>query len=553
MKKLFMILLVLAVAAGALFAAGEKEGTAGERPTLHIWVSNNPPEIDLDNTPTGKMLEDALQANIKWEYTVGDSQQKAGIILASGEYPDAIACGNTEMAMFVDAGVYTDLSAYIRNSPALDRLYPQSYIDSHFVREDGVVPYLSNGVPNEASLDMPGGGWMIQQAVLEFGDYPRFLTFDEYIQLLRDYAEANPTINGHKTYAYIFQNTGWQFDTLTNPPAELDGYVDGGGFWFDDVNGKWVPQITTGTDNEKRFLKTLNELYMDGLLDEESFVHSQEQYKTKLAQGNYLGGYGYSYQQGPPEKALREQGLSMHRWVGVPVAFEEDIVPPHRISAPQGIIGGFAIMPDAEDKDLVWDVFVERWLSDDAITARWWKIPGESFSIADDGTYYMTEAQMIAWWSKSDQVRSQEGVATGGRHLPYASGLYRMQNGSYLRPNWDPEIFGYKFKVYPEDEAYLKAYNIDAPGLLWTQKEMPSHGWTWNISREDEVAAAYAEWDEFRRRWVPRLILADAGSFEAVWDNYIDAFEDVDVSPWMERAEYVGNYRKEHKTLNANP
>lgn len=554
MKQVMLIAVIMLIAAGGAFAAGQIEGSAsGERPSLSIWVSQTPPEVDLDETPTGQALEDALDANIEWEYTVGDAAQKAGIILASGEFPDAIACGNKEMEMFVEAKVFTDLTDYIRNSKMLKRYYPQDYVDAHFFREDGVVPYLSNGVPNPPSLDYPGGGWWMQQAALEFAGYPRHQVFEDYIDAMRDYAAANPEINGHKTYVYIFQNTGWQFDTLSNPPAELDGYVDGGGFWFDDVNGRWKPQIVTGTDNEKRFLKILNDLYLDDLLDPESFVHSQEQYKAKIAQGNYLGGYGYRYQLGPPEQALREQGLAMHRWVPVSVSYADDIVPPHRISSPQGIIGGFAIMPDTDDPDLVWDVFVERWLSDDALTARWWKVPGETFSIAGDGTYYMTEQQMESWYGRTQQEKFELGIVTGGRHLPYASGLFRMQNGSYIRPEWHPEIVGYKFQRTPEDKAFLEAYGVKAPGEVWTPKQMPSHGWTWNISREDEAGVNYENWDEFRRRWIPRIVMAESGQFESVWASYLDAFKDVDVSAWMERAEYVGNYRKDNNNVVLNP
>jgi putative aldouronate transport system substrate-binding protein len=553
MKRLCVLALVLLVAAGGLFAAGTTEEGAAEQRSVRIWVNQEPPEIALDDTPTGQALEEALGVNVVWEYTIGDEAQRAGIILASGEYPDAVAAGRPSMEAFVDAGVFTDLSDYIRNSPALQRAYDPGYIDAHFVREDGVVPFLSNGQPQPANLGFPGGGWFIQQEVLEWAGYPRKFTWEEYVQTLVDYAEEFPQINGQKTLAYIFQNDGWKFDTLSNPPAELDGYVDGGGFWFDKKGGKWVPQIISGTDNEKRFLTSLNQLYIKGLLDEESFVQSEDQYKAKLASGRVLGGYGYRYQLNPVERALREQEMPMRRWVAIPVAFEEDIVPPHRISAAQGIFAGFMIMPDTDDPDFVWDVFVERWLSDDAVTARWWKVPGETFSIAEDGTYYMTEEQMKNWYAMSDEDRYDLGIVTGGRHLPYFSGFERLQNGSYPRPEWHPEIAGYKFVSTAENRAYLDAYDIDAPGELWTQKTMPGHGWTWSISREDDAGIAYEQWDEFRRRWVPRLVLADKGEFDSVWSDYLEAFEDVDIGPWMERAEYVGNYRSENNNPTANP
>ncbi|MFP4442667.1 MAG: hypothetical protein ACLFST_06055 [Spirochaetia bacterium] len=554
MKRLVMLLLVTVIVTGGLFANGEsEEGAMAGRPSLSIWVDQAPPPVALDETPGGKLLEEALGADIEWEYTVGEASQAAGIILASGDYPDAVACGNKEINMFVNAGVYTDLTDYMKNSPMLDRYYPQSYLDAHYANESGEVPWLSNGVPGPPSLNFPGGGWFIQQEVLEFGGYPEYLNFDEYIELLRDYAEANPEINGHKTYAWIFQNNTWQFDTLTNPTAELYGYIGSKGIKFEMVDGKWDVSIQLATDQEKYFLKKLNELFVDGLLDQESFVHNQEQYQAKLAQGNYLGGYGYSYQHGPPENALREQGMGMHRWVGVPVSYEEDITPTYRVTGSAGINGGFAIMPDTEDPDLVWDVFVERWLSDDAISARWWKIPGETYSIADDGTYYMTEAQMEDYYSKTIREDYMVGRVSGGRWLPYASGLYKLKNGSYVRPEYHPEIVGYRFQRTPEDRAFLEAYNINAPGELWEPMDMPSHGHSWNMSFDKDELADQEEWDEFRRRWYPRLILAESGEFESVWSEYEDAYEDVDLSDWLARVEFVANERRKANNPVLNP
>jgi hypothetical protein len=145
---------------------------------------------------------------------------------------------------------------------------------------------------------------------------------------------------------------------------------------------------------------------------------------------------------------------------------------------------------------------------------------------------------------------------SGGRHLPYHSSLFRLDNGNLEGPNYDPEILGARFRNDPLWAEYIEAYGVDAPGEVFEIKQFPSHGWTWNISREDEVGVAYENWDEFRRRWYPRLLLAGPGEFDEVWNNYIEAIEDDirdDIDLWMERAEFVGNYRRETQNPNANP
>jgi len=558
MKRIVVSTLLIAVLTATAFATGQGEAEPGERPTLTIWVNNAPPEVPLEETQVYPEYAQLFSADIEWEYTVGDAQQRAGVILASGDLPDAIATENRTMEMFVEAGQFVDLADYIRNSEELPGSYPADYIEAHFARQDGVVPYLSNGVPEEPTPGPPGGGWQMQLRVLRWAGFPEKFTFDEYMDALRGFAEENPETQGQPTISYIFQNNSWQLDTLTNPPAELQGKVDGGGFWFDDVNDRWVPQIVTGTPEQRRFLSALNDLYVDGLLDEESFVHSQEQYQAKLAQGRFLGGYGYSYQHGPPREALREQGLLDHAWVPVAVTFEEDTVSPARIrTRGQGIIGGFAIMPTTPDPDLAWQVFVEEWLSDEAITMRHWGLEGVHHEVDENGIYYMTEGQLDNWLNLSGAERDRHMMRlTGGRHLPYHSSTFLLENGNVEHPQYDPEIFGASFTNDPLWAEYIEAYGVDAPGEIFEIKQFPSHGWTWNISREDEVGVAYENWDEFRRRWYPRLILADQGEFDRVWGQYQNAIEDdirEDIDLWMERAELVGNYRKDTQNPNANP
>jgi putative aldouronate transport system substrate-binding protein len=559
MKRIVVSVLLIAVLSVAAFANGQQDTAAtGERPTLTVWTHNPPPEVPLEETQIWPLYEQLFSAKIEFEYTVGDAMQRAGTILASGDFPDTIAVGSQEMEMFVEAGQFVDMSDYIRNSEELPGSYPADYIEAHFAREDGVVPYLSNGVPMEATPGPPGGGWWMQLRVLRWAGWPEHFTFDEYIDTLRGFAEEFPETNGQPTISYIFQNANWQLDTLTNPPAELQGKVDGGGFWFDEVNGQWVPQIVTGTPEQQRFLQALNELYVEGLLDEESFVHSQDQYQAKMAEGRFLGGYGYAYQLNAPREALRDQDLLDHSWVPVPVTFEEGQVPPHRVrSGGQGIIGGFAIMPDAPDPDLAWQVLVEEWLSDEAVTMRHWGIEGVHYEVGEDGVYTMTDEQIQNWHGLSGAERDRDRMRmTGARFLPYHSSLLLLDNGNVRHPDNDPEIFGAEFTDDPLWAEYIEAYGVDAPGQIYEVKAFPSHGWTWNISREDEVGVAYENWDEFRRRWYPRLILAEEGEFDSVWEDYQAAIEDDirdDIDLWMERAEFVGNFRAETNNPNANP
>ncbi|MDR3160331.1 MAG: hypothetical protein LBU28_01800, partial [Spirochaetaceae bacterium] len=126
MRKAFMTVLLFCFAfsffAGCKKQAAEQE--TGSDPNYPIEISvftqaqrQQPP---ADNK-FYRLLKEKFNVTIKWDILVGDRNQKRGIMIASGDYPDMIEINETA---FIDAGALIPLEDLIeKEAPNVARHY----------------------------------------------------------------------------------------------------------------------------------------------------------------------------------------------------------------------------------------------------------------------------------------------------------------------------------------------------------------------------------------------------------------------------------------------
>jgi putative aldouronate transport system substrate-binding protein len=112
MKKLTILALLLCLTALA-FAGGKKETAASTDPNYPIEISvftqaqrQQPPA----NNKFYRLLKEKFNVTLKWDILVGDRNQKRGVMIASGDYPDIIEINETA---FIDAGALIPLEDLI--------------------------------------------------------------------------------------------------------------------------------------------------------------------------------------------------------------------------------------------------------------------------------------------------------------------------------------------------------------------------------------------------------------------------------------------------------
>ena len=207
-----------------------------------------------------------------------DIEERLGMMAASGEYPDVIACMTpSQAADWYDMGRAIDMKDYITEyAPKfveeLGDLYPR------FVAADGSMYALPNIWGIMAIADYAPQiryDWWVDAGK------DAFTTPQEYHDILKKLVEEHPTnAAGEKTYALSFIKNRRNYE-LT---GAMWGLKQG---WKEDENHNLT--FFPGTEEGWEITKYLNQFNLEGLLDPDSFVMTMDEWVQKLAAQRYAG------------------------------------------------------------------------------------------------------------------------------------------------------------------------------------------------------------------------------------------------------------------------
>jgi putative aldouronate transport system substrate-binding protein len=85
------------------------------------------------------------------------------------------------------------------------------YINRMYKPEYGGNIYSWTGFGMSRDLETPGSGFYICADALEANGWPVITDVDTYFDMIIDFAEKNPTMNGNKTIAFSGPAEGWRF------------------------------------------------------------------------------------------------------------------------------------------------------------------------------------------------------------------------------------------------------------------------------------------------------------------------------------------------------
>lgn len=232
-----------------------------------------------ENFPTNSpaIAEITIRTGVTLEITSSDSEA-LDILIAAGEVPDLIYAGDSTDGLISD-GTLLPLDDYVskfgENFSALygDRL------DS-LRSDDGKLYTFGTGGSSPAEF-YADGSFQIRYDVLKALDYPEIKTLEQFGDCLRQYKELYPSSTGLLLCGSPHQQ--W-LDTVSARVNYVLGYPDDGEFLVDEKTGEAVYKWTD--PRTKDFIKWLNGLYNDGLLDDKSFSLKHDAYLDRLKNGN---------------------------------------------------------------------------------------------------------------------------------------------------------------------------------------------------------------------------------------------------------------------------
>lgn len=333
MKKKLALLLTAALVAGTLSACGgspaasdpaaengSSEQTDGGNETADAAAASdasNEGEVAEDGTPVitffdknsgTRTFDDpvALELMKRTGVTLnlvsptGNPGEKLSLMLAGQDYPDIVLMdrGSDIVNQYIEAGALVNLSQYMDKLPNVVEMYGETLNKTRYT--DGNNYYLSNWYGYDPD---PVNGFIMRHDLMvdlvgqERADSDEPFTFSEMVDLLKQFKEKYPTINGADSIATLINEPG-SSDNLHGCFAGMYGMKT----YYVDDNGDLHYRVSHPEYLDA--IHDMNTLYREGLLDKEWTSNNGELRNQKLSQGNVFGYIGSYWDVWTPNAAL---------------------------------------------------------------------------------------------------------------------------------------------------------------------------------------------------------------------------------------------------------
>lgn len=507
------------------------DGEDKEEPTVFTVFIGDPKQQPTKDNKIYKKIEEELNIKFEFEFLVGDLDQKLGVMIAGGDYPDLVDSANsTEKS--INGGVYIPLQDFITEADTPNLWKQYSEYMNLMRADDGnvyVLPNYGRYYNDYIQTSYNGPAFWIQKAVLIDLDYPEIKTLDQYFDVIETYKSKYPDVNGQPTVGFEILTYDWRAFTIKNPPAQLLGNPNDGGVIVNPDTH--IARVFANTDEAKPYYAKLNEAYNKGIIEADTFVQNYDEYLARLSTGSVLGFFDQGWQFQPATDSLTSQGLHDKTWVPLGITYDKAIAPYYRDRLVLNIDRGIGISVDGEYPKKYIEL-VETLLSDEWSKIFTWGFEGEDYMVDEDGMFYRTpeqraNAEDVTWVlsNKADALYAS---------IPKIQGTF--DDGNAVDANSQPSEYFDRLKDLDKEilEAYGHNYYSEFLGEApENRKDYPA----WQVTLGDGTEAAIADTkiSELQLKFLPQLILGSTNEFDTSWDNYIKEYEKVDVNAYEER------------------
>lgn len=492
--------------------------------TFSYFSFSSGKDVVASQTNIGKELQNQTGVDWKMEFLVGDVNTKAGVMIASGDYPDVIV-PEGQIDKLMDAGAFQPLDDLIEKyGPNIKRVYGP-YMEK-FKQKDGKIYHLPFSA-NQGYIADPNitqGAFWIQRSVLKEFNYPKIKTLDEYFDLIKKYKEKYPQVDGKDSIGFVsFAGVSDNFFTLQNPAFHLAGYPNDGGVIVDMKTNE--AKVVAGTDNQKRWIKKLNDVNAQGLFDPESFVMNKDQYLAKLTSGRVLGYFNYAWQIGDATNNLKKAGIDEKRYAPLPIVFDKDIKDQY-VDPPSFVNNrGIGISVKAKDPVRIIKYFDNLLKEENQILVQW-GVKDQTYSVDAKGRFYLNDDQ------KKKRDDPEFKLTFGFQYFEYSWPRYGnnsiLKDGNAYAVGNQPEV---AYAGYTEgDKKILDAYGAKTFSEMFAKPEERKWypAWSINLGQGTPEQIFTQKSDDLQKKYLPKMILAKPDQFESLWNEYVTEFNKLD-------------------------
>lgn len=469
----------------------------------------------------GKEITAKTGVTLEAEFDVGSGggQDKISLMAASGDYPDLIYAKG-ELGKLVDADAIIDLTDLIEeHAPNIKKIMSENMNRLKYSNEDQAIYAIPTNIGVGQQYFDATNGFQVQHRVLKELGYPEIRTIDDFEKMLREYAEKHPTTDGQPTIPLTLNADGWKMlITVTNQANNTTGGMNDGEYHVDPET--YEAMLHYKRPVEREYFRWLNKLYNDGLLDKDSFVQKEDQYKAKIASGRVLGLTSVDWEYGEAENALKAAGKYEYTYAHFPVTLSEE----YKDHAMQSFgVDGYGISITTACKDPVRAIKFLDWLaSDEGQVLRNWGIEGKQYNV-ENGTRVIPDDVLNKKVNDASTFTKETGVDLYTTLAPrYGDGV-KDATGNYYTTNFPEQIIAKYSDVEKETLAAYKATTWK--DLFPSEDELPVKEWgalyNMQVPTDGDYQVIYQKTQDIIQKKIPEAILAKADKFDQVYDDFL--------------------------------
>lgn len=453
--------------------------------TFTLFINDTDSDVSFD----GEVAEEiTARTGVTLEITAAENENSLGELLDSGKIPDLIYAGG-ETEKHIESGLFIPLDdlaeKYGENFSALygDKL-------DRLRAADGKLYTFGTGGSSPERLTADGT-FQVRYSVLEELGYPEIKTIEQLGDCLRQYKELHPNSTGLLLGGAPIQQ--WT-DTVSARVNYVLGYPDDGEFLVDNDTGEAVYKWTD--PRVKEYIRWLNGLWNDGVLDEMSFSLRHDGYIDRLVNGNAAAAADRHEDYSAAEDALVSSGRDDMAYCPVPAAFDEntDVM----FLADYGYVpaAGIGITSSCADPERAFR-FLDWWCGD--------------------------EAQMLVNFGASSEYDPEADGAYFAEPFPMRGKTERNADGKFYSYAAEEYVSSYT----ESEKAAAEAYGITLFADLFPQEnDLPVIRRTlisdMEIPALSETAILLETLETYIKTEVPNAIKVSPYEFDAKWDEITD-------------------------------
>ncbi|GIP52521.1 ABC transporter substrate-binding protein [Paenibacillus vini] len=475
----------------------------------------------------GKEITAKTGVTLEAEFDVGSGggQDKISLMAASGDYPDLIYAKG-ELGKLVDSDAIIDLTDLIEeHAPNIKKIMSENMNRLKYSNEDQAIYAIPTNIGVGQQYFDATNGFQVQHRVLKELGYPEIRTINDFENVLREYAEKHPTTDGQPTIPLTLNADGWKMlITVTNQANNTTGGMNDGEYHVDPET--YEAMLHYKRPVEREYFRWLNKLYNDGLLDKDSFVQKEDQYKAKIASGRVLGLTSVDWEYGEAENALKAAGKYEYTYAHFPVTLSEE----YKDHAMQSFgVDGYGISITTACKDPVRAIKFLDWLaSDEGQVLRNWGIEGKQYNV-ENGTRVIPEDVLNKKVNDASTFTKETGVDLYTTLAPrYGDGV-KDATGNYYTTNFPEQIIAKYSDVEKETLAAYKATTWK--DLFPSEDELPVKEWgalyNMQVPTDGDYQVIYQKTQDIIQKRIPEAILAKADKFDQVYDDFLAELDKV--------------------------